>query len=175
MLTQIISLAITDLLKEYITTKNQQINIKWPNDIYVGEYKIAGILFQNFIKGNIIEHSIVGIGINVNQTKFISTAPNPISLIHYTNNSTNINKLLQKLLKKISIYYEKYTIVSNHKVLKTNYINMLYRYNSWANYADSNGNFRGKIEDIDQYGRLIIKLENGIEKTYAFKEIRFIN
>jgi BirA family biotin operon repressor/biotin-[acetyl-CoA-carboxylase] ligase len=174
-LTQIISLAIIDLINEYITNKSQKVKIKWPNDIYVGDFKIAGILFQNFIKGNKIEHSIIGIGINVNQAKFLSSAPNPISLIHYTNKSTDIYKLLQKLLTNISVYYEKYSINSNYLELKTRYINTLYRYKIWADYGDNNGHFRGQIVDIDQYGRLIVKIESGIEKVYNFKEIRFIH
>ena len=71
-LTQMVSLAIVSVINKYVTanSNNPNVKIKWPNNIYVGDKKIAGILFQNYIKGNNIEYSIVGIGINVNQIKF---------------------------------------------------------------------------------------------------------
>jgi len=174
-LTQIVSLAITDLIRKNIRDKKlkHEVRIKWPNDIYVGDFKIAGILFQNFIKRNKIEYSVVGIGINVNQNRFFSSAPNPISLIQASNKSINITKLLKKLLNNIGTNYEKYTFEGNYTELKTSYINNLYRYNVRSNYSDITGAFMGQIVDIDQYGRLIIRLDNGTEKKYDFKEIKF--
>ncbi len=175
-LTQIVSLAITDLIRRNINDEKlkHEVKIKWPNDIYVGDFKIAGILFQNFIKRNTIEYSIVGIGINVNQNKFFSSAPNPISLINTSNKYINITKLLKELLNNIGTNYEKYLFEKNYTELKTSYINNLYRYNIWANYSDTKGDFKGQIVDIDQYGRLIIRLDNGAKKVYDFKEIKFV-
>jgi BirA family biotin operon repressor/biotin-[acetyl-CoA-carboxylase] ligase len=175
-LTQLISLAIIDLIKSYLPSKKlkQELKIKWPNDIYVGDKKIAGILFQNFIKGNKIEYSIVGIGINVNQTNFFSSAPNPISIIHKTNKLTDIDILLKQLLNNIGSNYEKLSIKGYFAELKTKYINNMYRFNIWANYSDIEGDFRGKIIDFDEYGRLIVLQESGAEKLYMFKEIKFI-
>ena len=174
-LTQIISLAIVELIKRHldVVPNNYNVTIKWPNDIYVNDKKIAGMLFQNFIKGNAIEHSIVGIGINVNQTKFISSAPNPISLINYTNKKIDIPTFLNELLICISEYYEKYKEANNLSELKNKYIENLYQHNCWANYANSNSKFTAKIIDVDQYGRLIVLLKNGEEKIFMFKEIEF--
>lgn len=175
-LTQFISLAIINLISRYLPDESvrQELKIKWPNDIYVGDKKIAGILFQNFIKGNKIEYSVVGIGINVNQTKFISSAPNPISIIHKTNKLIEIDKLLENLLVSIGIIYEKYSVNGNFVELKTKYINNLYRFNIWSNYSDSEGLFSGKIIDIDEYGRLLVQHESGEKKLYMFKEIKFL-
>ncbi|MFK5855753.1 MAG: biotin--[acetyl-CoA-carboxylase] ligase [Bacteroidota bacterium] len=173
-LTQLVSLAIIQLLSEYINDNEHEIKIKWPNDIYVGDNKIAGILFQNFIKGNEIEYSIVGIGINVNQLKFLSLAPNPISIIHHTNKQTDIGSLLNNLLENIAANYKKYATESTFPKLKSKYINNLYQYDIWANYSDSVGKFKGKIIDIDEFGRLIVKMENDHEKLYMFKEIEFL-
>jgi len=175
-LTQLISLAIIDLLKDYFPNKSlkKELKIKWPNDIYVGDKKIAGILFQNFIKGNKIEYSIVGIGINVNQTKFFSSAPNPISIINKIEKLIDINILLENLLKNIGTIYEKYSNCSNFAKLKSKYINNLYRYNIWSSYSDNEGSFKGRIVDIDEYGRLIVEQENRAKRLYMFKEIKFI-
>lgn len=170
-LTQLVSGSIVDLLKEYI--KDEKIKIKWPNDIYVNNKKIAGILFQNFIKGNTIEYSIVGIGINVNQMKFLSNAPNPISLIHFTHKKVDIKDLLNNLLNKISYSYRKYILENNLSQLKSVYINNLYRFDEWTTFSDNTNKFTGRIADIDEYGRLSIEIDTGIVKKFMFKEIYF--
>ena len=174
-LTQLISLAIIELIKKQllVNKSNNDVKIKWPNDIYVGDNKIAGILFQNFIKGNAIEHSIVGIGINVNQKEFFSSAPNPISIIHFANKLTDVNELLNELLLNVGTNYEKYVFESNFIELKLEYLKNLYKYNIWANYTDRNGVFEGKIIDVDEFGRLIVEHNGGDKKMYMYKEIQF--
>lgn len=171
-LTQLVSLSLINLIKEYILI--DEVKIKWPNDIYVKDKKIAGILFQNFIKGNEIEFSIAGIGINVNQKKFYSGAPNPISIIHHSDQPTDLNVLLDKLLDKIGVNYETYRIKANFQELNSMYILNLFRYNEWAAYSDVNNFFKGKIIDIDEFGRLKVKLKSGKEKKFGFKDIEFI-
>lgn len=176
-LTQIISMAIADTVKEYVFAGYEiaEVKIKWPNDIYVDDKKIAGVLFQNFIKGNQIEYSIVGIGINVNQKKFCSDAPNPVSIINYIHKQTDLDELLSKLLNKIGNHYEEFKFKENFSRLKSEYINNLYRFGELTTYSDYNGKFKGKIIDIDDFGRLSIKLENGEVKKYMFKEVEFLD
>ncbi len=170
-LTQIVSLAIVNLLKEYIITDD--VKVKWPNDIYVNDNKIAGILFQNFVKGNQIEHSIVGIGININQKQFFSSAPNPVSMIHHIQDSVNINDLLNKLLDKIGVAYEEYKRGDNFRKLKSAYLRNLYRYNEWHVFSENKVSFNGKIVDVDEYGRLMVEIESGEVRKFMFKEIEF--
>ena len=79
-ISEIVSVAIVNTLRKYII--DQPIAIKWPNDIYVNDDKICGILIENTLSGYSISQSIAGIGININQQTFLSNAPNPISLIH---------------------------------------------------------------------------------------------
>ncbi len=172
-LTQLVSLALVDLIKEFVLT--DEVQIKWPNDIYVNNKKIAGILFQNFIKGNEIEFSIAGIGLNVNQKKFYSGALNPVSIIHYTNETIDLNILLDKLLDKIGVNYETYRIKENFQELNSKYILNLFRYKEWANYSNGNNFFKGKIIDIDEFGRLKVKLKSGNENKFGFKEIEFVD
>lgn len=169
---QLVSLALVDVIEQYVA--NEEVKIKWPNDIYVADKKIAGVLIQNFIKGEEIEFSIVGIGVNVNQKEFYSDAPNPGSLIHYFNNTMDLKQLLDQLLLRIDVKYEFYKQMRNVQDLKSNYIDKLFRFNIWATYSDGNKNFQGKIIDIDEFGRLIVKLKDGQEKTFMFKEIEFI-
>lgn len=75
-ISQIVSLAVVDLLAEY----SIEAKIKWPNDIYVGKNKICGILIENTLRGKALLSSIVGIGLNVNQTEFDQRLPNPTSM-----------------------------------------------------------------------------------------------
>ncbi|WP_301748249.1 biotin--[acetyl-CoA-carboxylase] ligase [uncultured Duncaniella sp.] len=77
-ISQAVSLAIVEMLDNFIGA--DAVSIKWPNDIYVNDSKIAGILIENVISGSAISRSIVGVGLNVNQTEFLSDAPNPVSL-----------------------------------------------------------------------------------------------
>lgn len=176
-LAQLVSLAIADLVKEYVLTGRVpiEVKVKWPNDIYVNNKKVAGILFQNFVKGNEIEYSIVGIGINVNQEQFYSGASNPVSMIHHTHKSINIELLLSKLLDNIGVSYEVFRLEENFQELKSRYINNLFRYDEWATYSDGKETFRGRIVDVDEYGRLMVELESGEVKKFMFKEIEFVS
>ncbi|MBC8319111.1 MAG: biotin--[acetyl-CoA-carboxylase] ligase [Bacteroidetes bacterium] len=176
-LTQLVSLAIADLINEYVQVGSgeQQIKIKWPNDIYVNNKKIAGILFQNFVSGNKINYSMCGIGINVNQEKFYSDAANPVSIIHHTGIPIDVEVLLYKLLDNIGVNYRFFQVEENFSELKSKYINKLFRFNEWADYSDGKNTFRGKIVDVDDYGRLLVMLEIGEEKKFMFKEIEFLN
>lgn len=164
-----ISLGICDFLRRYITS----CAIKWPNDIYVGNDKIAGILIENSILGNQIEYSIAGIGLNINQKKFISDAPNPVSLSMITGDVYDLNKSLSELASYIDRRY-KQLIAGDYEQIREDYISQLYRLNEWSNYSDKNGIYRGRILSITDTGRLkIIKMDGKISE-YSFKELDFI-
>ena len=77
----IISMAVAETMHRFLSGMvDAAIQIKWPNDIYVGDSKIGGILIENHLSGEHIKDCIIGIGLNVNQTVFVSDAPNPISM-----------------------------------------------------------------------------------------------
>ncbi len=174
-LTQVISLAIYDLIVEYLKPNDRSsVKIKWPNDIYIDDKKVAGILIQNFIVGNSIDYTVVGIGMNVNQKEFISNAKNPISLIHYLNNKIDIDDILNKLLEKINGRYELLKYDIDFSSLKKEYLNRLFRIRTWSDFSDVNGIFDGKIMDVDEYGRLEILTRSGNLRVYMFKEVEFI-
>lgn len=170
-LTQIISLAIADLLT-YVT-KREDVKIKWPNDIYIGKAKVAGILIQNYIYGNKIDGVIAGIGINVNQSKFLSDAPNPISLKQIAGVNFDVNDVLEKLLEKIDYYYIGSPDENQMLALEDEYLKRLYQINVKKKYLADGKIFEGTITGIDEYGRLKIIDEQGIEHIFAHKEVAF--
>ena len=97
-----VSLALADLLKEQLN----DVKIKWPNDIYVGEKKIAGILIENTVKGITLDSSIVGVGLNVNQERFFSDARNPVSMKQLLKKDFDIQDILKAFLQKLENYIE---------------------------------------------------------------------
>ena len=168
-----VSLGITDYLAD---KKIEDVCIKWPNDIYVGNKKICGILIENTIIGHTIDSSIVGIGLNINQEKFLSDAPNPISLTNITNKtydlSTELHLLCNSLLRRYAMLAN-----GNHAGLRDEYIARLYRFNQMADYKLPSADtiFKAKIIDVAPEGRLIMECANGKIMKFAFKEVEFVN
>ena len=143
--------------------------IKWPNDIYYEDKKIAGILIENAIIGNEIKYSIAGIGLNVNQTEFHSDAPNPISLKQIYGTEFDIDQLMNQVLETV------------HKVLNepeeevwASYKSHLYRREGFWPFEDQNGTFEARIEDVLPTGEIVLRDQQGKERKYHFKQIRYI-
>jgi len=173
LLTQIVSLAIFDLLQEIIPN-NEEIRIKWPNDIYIGNKKVAGILIQNFIKGHFIDQSIIGIGLNVNQLQFFTDAPNPVSLIRFTSKILSLTELLDRLLLHLGKYYEQSVSGQFREEIQRRYLSRLYRFWQTSVFSVDGQNFQASIKGIGEFGRLILEHKDGHEQLYAFKEIEFV-
>jgi BirA family transcriptional regulator, biotin operon repressor / biotin---[acetyl-CoA-carboxylase] ligase len=165
-----ISLGICDFLKRHIPV----CKIKWPNDIYVNNDKIAGILIENSILGENIENTIAGIGLNINQEKFLSDAPNPISLKMITGKDYDLSVCLNQLASDLDNRY-KQLIGGNLALIEEDYISNLYRFNQWYRYRDNTGIYTGRIISITSYGRLQIEMQSGVIKEYSFKEVEFIS
>ncbi|MFW5759301.1 MAG: biotin--[acetyl-CoA-carboxylase] ligase [Bacteroidota bacterium] len=173
LLTQLISLATMNVVKHFYKGE-KRISIKWPNDIYAGDYKIAGILTENIIMGDKIQTTIAGIGININQVKFSDKLPNPTSLFLLTKQKTKPEVALDLLYQQIFHYY---TLLqnSNNSTLELNYLENLYRYNLKSRYKTNElGTFDGIITGIDVLGRLKIKTNDNKTSLFSFKEIEFI-
>jgi BirA family biotin operon repressor/biotin-[acetyl-CoA-carboxylase] ligase len=164
-----VSLGICDFLKRYTPV----CSIKWPNDIYISNDKIAGILIENSIMGDVIENSIAGIGLNINQDKFLSDAPNPVSLSMITGKNYDLKTCLNKLTSDLDKRY-KQLIAGNFVQIKEEYVSQLYRLKEWCNFSDLNGLYNGRIISVTDYGRLQIENRAGKISEYAFKEVDFI-
>jgi BirA family biotin operon repressor/biotin-[acetyl-CoA-carboxylase] ligase len=169
LLSMVISLGICDFLQRYTDV----ISIKWPNDIYVNDDKIAGILIENSIMGDIIEHTIAGIGININQENFLSNAPNPVSLCTLTGRQYDLPECLGQLASDLDKRY-KSLISGAPEGLKNDYISHLYRHMQWSKFRDMKGIFTGRISDVSDEGRLRVELKQGKVNEYSFKEIEFV-
>lgn len=166
-LTLITSLAIHDLLTEYV---REGLKIKWPNDIVCFKQKIAGILIENYIKQNVLEWSVLGIGLNVNQKEFSFQTATSLSSI--CNQEFDLEELLELLLQ----YLEKrYFQLKRQKYdeLKSNYLERLYWKDEIHVFRSNEQYFNGRIVGVNESGRLKVETETGIS-LYNFKEIQFV-
>jgi BirA family biotin operon repressor/biotin-[acetyl-CoA-carboxylase] ligase len=120
-----------------------------------------------------IEHSIAGIGLNINQEKFISSAPNPVSLKQITGKNYDLSACLSELTKDLDFRY-KQLVAGNIEPVRKEYITKLYRLNKWSLFRDAKGEFTGRISSIGDYGALIIENQDKEFREYAFKEVEFI-
>ena len=164
-----VSLAVINYLKE---KKLKGLSIKWPNDIYVGKRKIAGILIQNVISGHHIEKSMLSIGLNINQECFDSDAPNPISLKQITHHNYNIQSEIGLLIQHIA---KQYTFLQNDPLdLLSRYHQNLYQLEKWKKYSDENQIFTARIKGVDSFGRLILEKKDAGTEVYDIKQISLI-
>jgi BirA family transcriptional regulator, biotin operon repressor / biotin---[acetyl-CoA-carboxylase] ligase len=170
-LTMAISLAVADTIKQFIYEK-LTVTVKWPNDIYAGRDKIAGILIENSIMGEHIKDSICGIGLNVNQKVFLSDAPNPVSLRKITGITYNNKEIMEELCNHIDTRYEQ---LRNNELrsLEDEYHQSLYLIGVESSFRSQNESFSGTIAGTDEFGRLIIKTSEG-ERHFDFKEVEFV-
>ena len=175
-LTQIVSVTMINVLKNYLP--EESLFIKWPNDIYFNDKKIAGILIKNEIKGMMMGTSIIGIGLNVNQTSFDDNLPNPISMKMITGKDFDLDELLSAISYQLSAISQQSTVngqqqIFNFQFSTFNYTNKLYRYKQWASYEHEGSVKEMMIIGYDQFGRLILKEKNDREVVCDLKEISF--
>jgi len=163
-ITEVVSVALCRTLQPYIYNK---VEIKWPNDIYVGDRKLCGILIENRLQGNVIVDCIIGIGLNVNQRVFLSDAPNPVSMYQLTGQELDRDELLKAFIENLDQEWQS-------KANGSEYRERLYRKGKDGLYEAKTGRFVAKLTDVLPDGRLLLVDEEGKEHTYAFKEVSFI-
>ena len=157
-----ISLAIVDAVGQLVG----DLSIKWPNDIYWRNGKLAGILIENRLQGSLIKDCIIGVGLNVNQREFKSKAPNPVSLWQITGQEADREQLLGAILEA----FDKYLLQD----VRTAYQSQLYRRKGFHPYTDKDGAFMAEIAGVEDDGHLLLIDDNGQQRRYAFKEVSFI-
>jgi BirA family transcriptional regulator, biotin operon repressor / biotin---[acetyl-CoA-carboxylase] ligase len=165
-----IALAVYDFINAF---NIKDVRIKWPNDIYVGHKKIAGLLIHNDLEYSSVKNTIIGIGININQDTFKADIPNPVSLKNILNKESDINLCLENLLDCIE---NRYNILRNKdfEKLYTEYHNALYLLGQETLFLDNKGEeFQGIIDGVRSDGRIRILTPQGI-RFFEFREIRYI-
>lgn len=164
-----ISLGLCDFLEEVLL---QKFHIKWPNDIYFGNHKIAGILIENTLMGSHLKTSIIGIGLNVNQQEFKSDAPNPCSMSSITKKEFDIPSLLPALFQHLEWNY---MLLKANRLdyLKEKYLLKMYRFQQECKYNIGHQTLKAKIIGIETSGRLQLIVNNEV-KSFDTKEIEFI-
>lgn len=169
LISQIVSLAIKEELETYTT----DVSIKWPNDIYWKEKKICGMLIENDLMGRYINQSIAGIGININQESFHSSAPNPVSLQQITGKQYDIFEILKNIMLRIQSYY---SLLRRNEIasITVHYEKSLFRKEGLHRYRDADGEFFARIVGVEPEGRLILEDEKQTKRGYMFKEVEYI-
>ncbi len=144
------SLAVADVVNDY----SESTKVKWPNDVYVKNKKIAGILIQNYIQGNSIRHSIIGIGLNVNQSTWPDDVPNATSLYLESDKQLAKEIIIRALCQKLDERYKRLPIDS--KSMFSEYQKKLFRRDELSIFEKEETQLEGTIKGIDDTGRLLV-------------------
>ena len=147
---QFFSLSVRKMIAQY--TPNA--TIKWPNDIYVDNKKIAGILIEHTWQHDKILHTIAGVGINVNQTHFPSSVPNPVSLKLLTEKEFDIRAVISELMNAGYEYYP-YLTCQNFAFLNKEYLQYLYMLNEERYYKIKEEETKAKIAGVNEFEQLV--------------------
>lgn len=170
LLSEAVALGVSDMLEEYGITAQ----IKWTNDIYVSNRKVAGILIEHKLQGAGIARTIAGVGLNVNQMSFPSELPNPISMRQVRRFEFDREEVLESLIKHLMARYEQLRR-GEEESLQEDYHNHLYRLGALHWYALPDGRcFRGTIRGVEPSGALRIEDEKRVERSFLFKEVEFM-
>lgn len=169
MLSKVVSLGVYRALNEYVDT----LKVKWPNDIYAGNQKLGGILIENAVMNGLLKNSVVGIGVNVNQTVFRSDAPNPVSLKMLTNKHYDCAIVLSEILSGVDWYYQLLR-EGYSELIDREFVSVLYRLNEKHFYRSEDGIFKGEIVGVNEIGQLLIQKQDGKIKEFHFKEVEFL-
>ena len=175
MLSKTFSLGVFDGVKNILghSGENGNVKIKWPNDIYVGDKKLCGMLIENSIRNPNINHTLLGIGLNVNQDIFPTALQNPVSLKMILGKGLSVEDCFSELCNTIESRYLQ--LKAGHTdLINEDYINSLYRFGEFHYYRNSKEKFRAKITAIADDGKIFLRHENGLIGKYEFKEVSFL-
>lgn len=161
-------------VRKFLSTFIENPLVKWPNDIYVNQQKMAGILIEHAIQGENLKYTIAGVGININQTVFDPSIPNPTSLALLTSKQYEIETLALRFTQMLE---KEYNLILENQVenLEQEYLKHLYQYQVEADYEIMGKRLKGKIVGISKFGQLLVEDSELKNYTCNYKEIKFIN
>jgi len=167
-----VSLGIQKVLASYV---ENDITVKWPNDILADGKKIAGILIENNLSGSSLNRVVIGIGLNVNQENFPKIIPNPTSLKILANKHFDLEEVLDEIVSSIE-YFMTIVLHDGFAFLTKLYLGKMFRFGEWNIFTDSSGlSFSGKIIGVTHAGMLQVEVGNKKIREFNLKEIKFSN
>ncbi|MCH5225669.1 MAG: biotin--[acetyl-CoA-carboxylase] ligase [Muribaculaceae bacterium] len=170
-----ISEAIALAIVGFLSDMGVEARIKWPNDIYVGDKKICGILIEHVVEGKNVTRTIAGFGINLNQTHFLSDAPNPVSLRQLTDREYSIEESMERLAAILEITIEQ--LRKDPGAFHELFLKRLWRYDGCFHLfrdVKTKEEFKALIKKVDRDGILSLQTRQGHERRYFFKEVEHI-
>lgn len=184
-LSEAIALAIRGAIISFLNDKSVrnrpsalEVTVKWPNDIYVNDCKIGGILIENTLRGQYIDRCIIGCGVNINQATFHSDAPNPVSLRQLLGHDVERRFVLEAIIDNFNHHYS--SLQSSEATtaateIHSAYLAALYRRQGLHPYRlpSSPTPFLAEIADVQSSGHLILRDPSGALHRFAFKEVSF--
>ena len=170
LLSEAVPLGIVKVLDKSLSV--EKLSIKWPNDIYYDGHKLAGILINSTIKANMMDTSIIGIGLNVNQLNFHDWPTHPISLKQITGKDYELQPLLEQIAESVVAEVER--LKKNSPAIEQDYLSRLFRYRTWADYQVGEKTLRLLMTGIDPFGRLLLADETNKPYCFDIKEIKFL-
>lgn len=168
-LSKVVALAVRECLQLYL---KDPVMIKWPNDIYCRGQKLSGILIENTIQGANLSDSVIGVGINVNQSEFQSGLGKPASLKILTGEEVELNRLFHNLMAMLEKWYLLLRAGRKDQI-RAQYLQHLYLRDEWHTYKSDSGTFTGRIIGVNEMGLLAVETENGLQ-YFANKEIVYL-
>ncbi|WP_445382756.1 biotin--[acetyl-CoA-carboxylase] ligase [Robiginitalea sp. IMCC43444] len=166
-----VSLALLKVLEKL---EIPQLRVKWPNDIMSGALKICGILIENVWQGSQIDHSVIGIGLNVNQLAFTGL-PGAGSMALATGKQFDLNEVLMLVLEQLRSDFKTGGTQFYTMALRDYEQNLYYR-NFPANFKTEDGKiFTGNIKGVTTDGKLHVEGEDGKQYAYGFKEVQLLH
>ncbi|MEI6457282.1 MAG: biotin--[acetyl-CoA-carboxylase] ligase [bacterium] len=169
LLNKAVSLAIAGFIGRLLS----DVSVKWPNDIYVGTKKIAGILIEHNISGGRLESSVAGIGININQTRYARDIPNPVSLFQVLQREMALGEALESVCRFLDDRYSQLK-KGQFALLDADYNTFLMGFGEWRSFNQGEKIFDGKIEGVDDFGRLRIRSRENKLLSFNHKEVDYI-
>lgn len=172
LLSIVAALSVSDLLRKL----NIRNSIKWPNDIYIGRRKVCGMLIENIVGNAGLEHSIIGIGLNLNQAEFPPELVNPTSVLVSSGLRTVPEDVLDDFLDIFSEYIPYLSDIEGINEIRNKYVSRLFWLGVSREYHDClrNIDFTGTIKGISEEGQLLMEMPDKTVANYSFKEVSYI-
>jgi len=169
LINKVISLGVCHFLCDYV----EGVCIKWPNDMLISSKKVGGILIRHVVNNEMLETTIAGIGINVNQTHFDHHLSGAVSLAQVLRHDL----VLKNALKQLCVFLEiQYDALKRGKLdfLEFGYCNALLGYDEKRKYKIGQKMVDGTIRGVDEFGRLLVEISGKPVQAFNHKEIEYI-